>query len=182
MLLWPRVCCFSWMLYTRMLLWVTYTNVNFQDILGAIQCSREYKEFLKSISIHFNCSFMQLEQQTPSHNNIRGLVDSRMAAMHSIMQYIFNIKRSGEPQECRSDGTLLSSGNQGSHVLPTTYLLNVLMMRQLILNIKNYTICSFKMQMTQVSSIPEKGRTIPSLLSNILHHLHQRGGLQECCT
>ena len=30
---------------------------NFQDILvlGAIQCSRE---FLKSISIHFNCSFM----------------------------------------------------------------------------------------------------------------------------
>ena len=38
--------------------------------LGAIQCSREYKKFLKSISIHFNCSFMQLEQQTTGHNNI----------------------------------------------------------------------------------------------------------------
>ena len=31
---------------------------------GAIQCTREYKKFLKSISIHFNCSFMQLKQQT----------------------------------------------------------------------------------------------------------------------
>ena len=38
--------------------------------LGAIQCSREYKKFLKSISIHFNCSFMQQKQQTSGHNNI----------------------------------------------------------------------------------------------------------------
>ena len=38
--------------------------------LGAIQCSREYKKFLKSITLHFNCSFMQLEQQTSGHNNI----------------------------------------------------------------------------------------------------------------
>ena len=42
------------------------TNVvydNFQDIhvpQGAIQCSREYKKFLKIISIHFNWSSMQL--------------------------------------------------------------------------------------------------------------------------
>ena len=43
---------------------------NFQDILppGSIQHSREYKKFPKSISIHFNCSFMQL--QTSDHNNI----------------------------------------------------------------------------------------------------------------
>ena len=37
--------------------------------LGAIQCSREYKKFLKSISIHFNSSFMQLKQ-TSGHKNI----------------------------------------------------------------------------------------------------------------
>ena len=34
-----------------------------------IQCSREYKKFLnKSISIHFNSSFMQIKQQTSGHN------------------------------------------------------------------------------------------------------------------
>ena len=74
------------MMDTKMLYCELVTNVvydNFQDILfppweldsalgntrnflraspyilnsmGAIQCSREYKEFLKSISIHFNCS------------------------------------------------------------------------------------------------------------------------------
>ena len=38
--------------------------------LGAIQCSRKYKKFLKSISIHFNSSFMQLKQQTSDHKNI----------------------------------------------------------------------------------------------------------------
>ena len=38
--------------------------------LGAMQCSREYKKFHKSITIHFNCSFMQLKQQTSGHNNI----------------------------------------------------------------------------------------------------------------
>ena len=32
--------------------------------LGAIQCSREYKKFRKSISLHFNCSFMQLTTTT----------------------------------------------------------------------------------------------------------------------
>ena len=33
----------------------------------------EYKKFLKSISIHFKCSFMQLKQQTSGHNNIPSL-------------------------------------------------------------------------------------------------------------
>ena len=32
------------------------------------ECSREHKNFLESISIHFNC--MQLKQQTSIHNNI----------------------------------------------------------------------------------------------------------------
>ena len=36
--------------------------------LGAIQCSREHKKFLKSISIHSNCSFMKPKQQTFGHN------------------------------------------------------------------------------------------------------------------
>ena len=52
---------------------VVYDNLEFQDMLvpgSYIQCSREYKKFLKSISIHFNCSFMQLKQQTSGHNNI----------------------------------------------------------------------------------------------------------------
>ena len=38
-----------------------------------MQCSRKYKKSLKSISIHFNCSFMQLKQQkknTSGPNNI----------------------------------------------------------------------------------------------------------------
>ena len=42
------------------------TNViydNFQDILVPMQYFREYKKFIKSTSIHFNCSFMQLKQQ-----------------------------------------------------------------------------------------------------------------------
>ena len=38
--------------------------------MGAILCSREYKKLLMSISIHFNCSVMQLKQQTSGHNNI----------------------------------------------------------------------------------------------------------------
>ena len=49
------------------------TNVvydNFQDILVSIQCSREYKKFLKSISIHFNNPFVLLKHQTSGHNNI----------------------------------------------------------------------------------------------------------------
>ena len=35
-----------------------------------LQCSREYKKFLKSISMHFNCSSMQIKYQTSGHNNI----------------------------------------------------------------------------------------------------------------
>ena len=38
--------------------------------LGPIVCSREYKKFFESISIHFSCSFMQLKQQTSGHNTI----------------------------------------------------------------------------------------------------------------
>ena len=38
---------------------LTVTSKIYQS-LRAIQCSREYEKFLKSISIHFNCSFMQL--------------------------------------------------------------------------------------------------------------------------
>ena len=38
--------------------------------LEAIQCSREYKKFLKSISAHFNCSFMQVKQQISGQNTI----------------------------------------------------------------------------------------------------------------
>ena len=38
--------------------------------LEAIQCSREYKKLLKSISAHFNCSFMQVKQQISGHNTI----------------------------------------------------------------------------------------------------------------
>ena len=75
MLLWPKVCCLSWMLYTRCYCELV-TNVvynNFQDILvplGAMYSALGNKKFLKSISIHFNCSFMQLKQQTFGHNNI----------------------------------------------------------------------------------------------------------------
>ena len=66
---------FSWILYTKMLCELV-TNVvydNFQDILvpvGAKQCSRDKNKFLKSISVHFNCSFMQPKQQNSAHNNI----------------------------------------------------------------------------------------------------------------
>ena len=42
----------------QMLLTITYW------FLGTIQCFREYKKFLKSNSMHFYCSFMQLKQQT----------------------------------------------------------------------------------------------------------------------
>ena len=66
-------CCFSWTLGTKMLMWVCYRCCNFQDTgpcMGAIQCPREYKKLLKSISTHFNCLFMQLKQQTAGHNNI----------------------------------------------------------------------------------------------------------------
>ena len=51
--------------------------------MGAIQCSREYKKFLKSISIHFNCSFMQLKQQTSSDVNgeIIGLDENQIVVM-----------------------------------------------------------------------------------------------------
>ena len=75
MLLWPKVCCFSWKLYTRCYCEVV-TNVvynNFQDKLvplGAMYSALGNKKFLKSISIHFNCSFVQLKQQTSGHNNI----------------------------------------------------------------------------------------------------------------
>ena len=71
MLLWPKVCCFSWMLYTRCYCEL-FTN-DFQDILvpmGAMYSALGNKKFLKSISIHFNCSFVQLKQQTSGHNNI----------------------------------------------------------------------------------------------------------------
>ena len=46
----------------QMLLTLTYWS------LGAIQYSREYKKFLKSDSMHFYCSFMQLKQQTSGRN------------------------------------------------------------------------------------------------------------------
>ena len=36
---------------------------------GATQCSREYKKSLNGISVHFNCSFMQLKQQTSSQQH-----------------------------------------------------------------------------------------------------------------
>ena len=81
MLLWPKVCCFSWVLETMMLLWVSYKcwNSKIYWSLGAIQCSREYKKFHKSITIHFNCSFMQQKQQTSGHNNIPllGVINSK---------------------------------------------------------------------------------------------------------
>ena len=75
MLLWPKVCCFSWMLYTRC--YCELVTNDFQDILvplGAMNSALGNKKFLKSISIHFNCSFMQLKQQTSGHNNISLLV------------------------------------------------------------------------------------------------------------
>ena len=63
------------MLYTRCYCELV-TNVaynNFQDILvplGAMYSALENKKFLKSISIHFNCSFMQLKKQTSGPNKI----------------------------------------------------------------------------------------------------------------
>ena len=59
----------------KVLLRVSYNVVynNFQDILVSLRAmysALENKKFLKSISIHFNCSFMQLKQQTSGHNNI----------------------------------------------------------------------------------------------------------------
>ena len=37
-----------------------YTQIHVCIKKRAIQCSREYRKFLESISTHFNCSFMQL--------------------------------------------------------------------------------------------------------------------------
>ena len=88
-----------------MLVGVSYKNVvydNFQAILiqsplRAIQCSREYRKFLESISTHFNCSFMQLKQQTSGHNNFCFLgvhiltfsqgAKCRMAMIHALLYH-----------------------------------------------------------------------------------------------
>ena len=63
------------MLYTRCYCELV-TNVvydNFQDMLvplGAMYSALGNKKFLKNISIHFNCSFKQLKQQTSGHNKV----------------------------------------------------------------------------------------------------------------
>ena len=53
MLLWPKLYCFSWILETDILYCELVINVVYDDLtgpcMGALQCSREYKKFHKSI-------------------------------------------------------------------------------------------------------------------------------------
>ena len=45
----------------------------------------DLKKFLNNISIHFNCSFMQLKQQSSSHNNTWSVIASIvMDPVHNI--------------------------------------------------------------------------------------------------
>ena len=70
-LLWPKVWCFSSMLdtncYCELVTNVVYNN--FQDILSPYTVLLGIQE-IPSISTHFNCSFVQMKQQTSGHNNI----------------------------------------------------------------------------------------------------------------
>ena len=117
-----KICCFSWMFYPKMLLWVSYltTTSKIVPCMGDIQCSREYRKFLKSISIHFNCSFMQLKQQTSSHNNIPllGVIHAHRKTLYMHLGYSDSLNEQGTqhcncslhslPHKRQSKSTMLS--------------------------------------------------------------------------